>query len=36
MPITLLWSPSIESTNQPPRPSIVNAPAMLSGSPVAT
>jgi hypothetical protein len=36
MPITLLWSPSIVSTNQPPRPSIVNAPAMPSGSPVVT
>src|SRR5690606_17021269 len=35
MPITLDGSPSIPSTNQPPSPSRVNAPATASGSPVA-
>src|SRR5580692_9970657 len=36
MPSTLPWSPSIPATNQPPRPSRVNAPATCSGSPLAT
>ena len=36
MPTTLWWSPSIRSTNGPPSPSTVNAPATSSGSPVAT
>ena len=36
MPSTLPWSPSIPSTNQPPLPSSVNAPATARGSPEAT
>ena len=35
IPITLDGSPSMPSTNQPPSPSRVNAPATASGSPVA-
>ena len=35
-PITLPGSPSMPSTNGAPRPSMLNAPAIASGSPVAT
>ena len=35
IPMTLDGSPSMPSTNQPPSPSRVNAPATTSGSPVA-
>lgn len=34
-PMTVPGSPSTRSTNQPPRPSMVNAPATVSGSPLA-
>ena len=34
--MTVPASPSIDSTNQPPRPSMVNAPATANGSPVRT
>lgn len=35
-PITVLGWPSMLATNAPPRPSMLNAPATASGSPLAT